>query len=353
MIAARPGSSSAGRQSAHRHGRNGAVHLGAIDTLANPMRTALDAPARSGPARRVLVAGASGFLGRSVVRALSSAGYDVRGLVRDAARGDRVEADGGTPVVGDILDLRTLKSAATGCSGIVHLAANPPAEEDAERVRVDGAANLVRIARQEGVARLVIGSGYWVYGSQSELIDEDCPVAPQGESGVNHAAEREGLEANRTGQLEVLVVRPGMVYGNGSWFRGLAEAIRTGEYRVVGGGSNRWSFIDRWDAGRAFRAVLEEGDPGEVYNAVDGRPAPLREFADFVAAELGVPPPATVTLETAERAVGAIVARHLAADRPTSGAKLRRLGWRPQIPSYRLGVPELLREMFPRDGPVR
>jgi nucleoside-diphosphate-sugar epimerase len=296
---------------------------------------------------RVLVVGASGYLGRSVVRALSSSGYEVRGLIRDPAKADLVREDGGAPVVGDILDPRTLRSASANCLGMVHLAANPPAKSDLARVRVEGTRNLVEVARQEGVHRLVIGSGYWVYRGQSGLIDEDSPVEPRGESQINYNAERAGVVANSKGRLEVVVVRPGMVYGNGSWFRGLAESVRSGEYRVIGGGRNRWSFIDRWDAGTAFATILELGKPGEVYNLVDGHPAPLREFVDHVAAELAVPPPPPIAMEAAEREMGVAVAHHLASDRATSNAKLVGLGWRPRVASYQDGIHSLLREMFP------
>lgn len=314
------------------------------------MPTTVASPVRVGKMDRVLVVGASGFLGRSVVRALSRAGHEVRGLVRDPLKGARVTEDGGTPVLGDILDVPSLLMAVSGCSGVIHVAANPPVGEDPTRVRVEGARNLVEVALREGVSRLVIGSGYWVYSGQPGPIGEDSPVDPRGESQINYDAERAGLEANTQDGLEVLAVRPGMVYGNGSWFRYMAESIRVGDYRVVGEGANRWSFIDRWDTGSAFRTVLESGSAGEVYNVVDGHPAPLREFADFVAAELGAPPPRNLALEEAVREMGETVARHLAADRPTSNAKLRELGWRTQYSSYRAGVPGLLREMFPRGG---
>src|SRR5208282_2881801 len=315
-----------------------------------PLTTTDNASVRSGKPRRILVAGASGFLGLSVVRALSRNGYEVRGLVRDALKGDRVRENGGTPMLGDVLDPRSLQKAVAGCSGVIHLAANPPAEGDLARVRVEGTRNLAEAARRERALRLVVGSGYWVYRGQSETIREDSPVEPRGESQINYDAERAGREANSHGGLEVLVVRPGMVYGDGSWFRGLADSIRAKEYRVVGEGKNRWSFIDRWDAGTAFQAVLESGEAGEVYNAVDGHPAPLREFADLVATELGVPPPPSIALEAAQRELGEAVARHLAADRPTSNDKLRGLGWRPQVARYRERVPSLLREMYPRSG---
>ncbi len=297
------------------------------------------------------MAGASGFLGLSLVRALSRNGYEVRGLVRDSLKRDRVRENGGTPILGDVLDPRSLQKAVAGCWGVIHLAANPPAESDLARVRVEGTRNLADAARRKKAFRLVVGSGYWVYQGQPNLIHESSPVEPRGESQINYDAERAGLEEHSHGSLEVLVVRPGMVYGDGSWFRGLADSIRAKEYRVVGEGANRWSFIDRWDAGTAFQAVLESGKAGEVYNAVDGHPAPLREFVDLVATELGVPPPPSITLEAGQREMGDVVARHLAADRPTSNDKLRGLGWRPRVARYRERVPSLLREMYPRNGP--
>jgi nucleoside-diphosphate-sugar epimerase len=313
------------------------------------MPTTVTARVGAGKVRTVLVVGASGFLGRSVVRALATAGYEVRGLVRDPLKGARVQEEGGIPIVGDILDVASLRRAGAGCSAVIHLAANPPVGGDPTKVRVEGTRNLAEVSRQEGIARLVIGSGYWVYRGRTDLIKEDSPVEPRGEAQINYDTERAGLDANSTGGLEVLVVRPGMVYGNGSWFGGLAESIRAEEYQVVGEGTNRWSFIDRWDAGTAFQTVLESGTAGEVYNVVDGHPAPLREFVDFVAAELGTLPPRSLPLEEAVRQMDDAVARNLAADRPTSNAKLRELGWKPQVSSYRDGIPGLLRQMFPGD----
>ncbi|MCI4333328.1 MAG: NAD(P)H-binding protein [Thermoplasmata archaeon] len=305
-----------------------------------------DSPARS--RAPVLVAGATGFLGRSVVRAISRTGIEVRGLVRDPRKQELVREDGGIPVSGDVLDVPSLRRALAGCGAVIQLAANPPPPTDPARVRVEGTQNIATAARREGVGRLVIGSGYWVYRGQAELIREDSPVDPRGESRLNYDAERAGLEANSPGDLEVLVVRPGMVYGNGSWFRDFAQAIGAGEYQVVGGGANRWSFVERGDAGTAFRAILESGMGAEVYNVVDGHPAPLRDFADLVAAELGAPSPPNLSLREAAHEMGEVITHHLAADRPTSADKLKALGWKPYFSSVQDGVPGLLREMFPR-----
>jgi nucleoside-diphosphate-sugar epimerase len=302
--------------------------------------------------RRVLVVGASGFLGRAVVRSLAEEGIEVHGLVRDPAKGERVRESGGIPFVGDILDPASLRAAGKGCAAAIHLAAHPSRDEDGVRVRVEGTQHLLDAARSEGMARVLIGSGYWVYGGQGEWITEESPVEPRGESQANFDAERVGLRANAPGTMEFLVLRPGMVYGDGSWFRSLALSIRSGEYSVVGDGKNRWSFVALPDTASAYARVLEAGVGGEVYNVVDGTPAPLREFVDFVAAEVGATPPRSVSEVTAAKELDEAVAHHLAADRPTSNQKLLGLGWRPRFSTYREGVPGVLREIFPR-GPGR
>jgi len=297
-----------------------------------------------------LVVGAGGFLGRAVVRALTEAGHEVHGLVRDPAKGELVRQSGGIPFVGDLLDRRALRTAARGCAAAIHLAAHPSKDEDAARVRVEGARELLEVAREGGISRVILGSGYWVYRGQPTLITEASPVDPRGEAQANYDAERVGLRANSPGSLDVLVVRPGMVYGPGSWFRALAVSVQSGGYSVVGDGKNRWSFVSLSDTGTAFVQILSAGVAGEVYNVADGNPASLREFVDYVAGQIGVAPPGSVSLEAAAADVGDVVAGHLAADRPTSNEKLVGLGWHARFPSYRDGVPGVLREIFPRAG---
>ncbi len=296
-----------------------------------------------------LVVGAGGFLGSEVVRALAAGGHRVVGLVRDGTKAARVTAAGGTAAVGDVLDQPSLVRAAQGCTNFVHLASawndSSAPEARALEVRVEGARNLARAAGEVGGRRLVVGSGYWIYPDTPGPIDETTPAAPEGESRANHDAETAATEAAREAHAEVLVVRPGMVYGDGAWFRPMAEAIREGSYRVVEGGTNHWSFVALSDTGAAFRAVLESGRAGEVYNVVDGMPATWRDFVRTVAAELGRPPPPSIDRRTAEELYGPIVARHLLANRYLLPERLRALGWRPRFPSYREGIPPLLREM--------
>ena len=313
-----------------------------------------DVPGEDSHGDPVLVAGASGFLGRAIVRALARQGRQVRGLVRDSARADWVRADGGIPVVGDVLDRESVLRATRSCRGIVHVAANPPAtqgpEDLARRVRVEGARNLVEAARVNRVERLVIGSGYWVYPSQPGTVTEDSVVRPEGEAKNNYDAERVALDAGISGSLEVMVVRPGMVYGDGAWFRPTFDAIRSGEYRTIDRGENLWSFVSLEDTGAGFATVLESGRPFQVYNLVDGHPRPWGEFVAHVAERVHVAPPKAISFEEAVASYGEGIARHLSANRAASSAKLEALGWRPRYPSFPDGVDSLIAEIERRPG---
>ncbi len=295
---------------------------------------------------RTLVVGAGGFLGAEIVRALALEGDPVRGLVRTPAAADRVRNAGGDPVPGDVLDPESVRRAVAGCEVIVHVAAasgSSPAY--AEQVRVDGARNLLAAAREAHARRLVVGSGYWVYRGSEARIAEDAPVDPRGESRVNFATEQVARSASVPSGVEVLVARPAMVYGDGAWFRPMAEGIRAGTYRVIGAAANRWSFVSVRDCGSAFAAIARRGQPGGTYNVADDRPAPWGEFARFVADELRADPPAELSLPEAEQEYGREVAHHLAADRALSADRLRALGWRPTQASYREGVRPVLAEM--------
>ncbi len=307
--------------------------------------------ARRGP---VLVAGAGGFLGRAIVQALVEGGWVARGLTRSPDGLASVERLGGEPVAGDVLDAAVVRAAAAECQAIVHVAANPGDEhgdpELPHRVRVEGCRNLADAARLASVPTLVVGSGYWVYADQPGPIREESRVDPQGESRTNYETE---LLARTFTDLDVRIVRPGMVYGDGSWLRSTLTALRDHSYRVIGSGSNAWSFVSLPDLGRAFRTVLEAGAPGNVYNVVDDEPRPWGEFAAYLADRIGCDRPASCSTAEAERIYGPVVARHLAAARATSSEKLQRLGWRPVFSNYRPGIDDLLARISPNSDPTR
>jgi nucleoside-diphosphate-sugar epimerase len=164
-------------------------------------------------------------------------------------------------------------------------------------------------------------------------------------SQINYEAEEVGRAAAARGELDTIVVRPGMVYGNGSWFREMAREIRSGTYRYVGDGANHLSPVHREDTGQAFRAIAERGVPGSTYLVVDDAPVSTLEFSTFLAGELKAPAPSSIRSEDAGREWGPEIATLNAANRSASNTKLRSLGWVPRFPTYRTGVPGVVEEL--------
>lgn len=297
---------------------------------------------------KVLVAGASGFLGLGALRALVAAGHEVVGLARTPEKAESVRRAGGAAAIGDILSIPALLEAARGCEALVHLAASSTSvspevgQSMAAKVRVDGAYNLVAAARKVGARRIVVGSGTWLYGDCQGTITETTRVKPTGNSMFNWQAERAALEANKPGVLEVVVLRPGMVYGQGGWFREMVDEIRAGSYRVPGDGANHWSPLHIDDCGQAFRAALERGKAGEVYLGADDGPLRLRDLVDQVADRSGVARPPTISMAQATALHGQATAGHLAANQALSNAKLKGLSWSPRFKQFHEGVQGVL-----------
>lgn len=191
---------------------------------------------------KVLVTGAAGFLGSSLVKALGRSGYHVRALLHDASRSISFLPDIET-VVADIQDSKAVREIAVGCGVIVHLAAkahaidDSGAAEDYETVNVDGTKHILEAAVRSGVNRIVFASSVKVFGEETRgCIDETQTPDPrtaygrskwQAENLVSEYAERHGLTA--------VSLRLPMVYGptkKGNLYR-MIEAIDHGRFPAL------------------------------------------------------------------------------------------------------------------------
>jgi nucleoside-diphosphate-sugar epimerase len=301
---------------------------------------------------QILVAGAAGYLGRSVVRACSKSGHTVHGLVRKPEQDDSVRASGGVPVRGDLLDAGSLSGATRGMDVVIQVAqAASGTWEERKAVRVDGTRHLVEAARRSRVPRFILGSGYWVYRGGPGVLTEDGPMEPMSVSLLNFGAEQAVRDRSAAQPVDWVILRPGMVYGLGSWFREMVDEIDAGRFRFVGDGSNFMSPVDLDDTGEAFRYACERGAAGESYLVVDDAPVTTAEFARFVAERRKAPPPSGIALDEAAREWGREIALLNAASRKASNAKLRRIGWSPGRATYREGVPRVLDAIPPYRGP--
>lgn len=308
---------------------------------------------------RVFVAGASGALGRPLVRRLTAAGHTVTGTTRHQEKAAEIRETGAEAVVCDVFDVAALNEAVAAAKpeAVVHaLTALPhrikPKDDylaATNRVRKEGTRNLVEAARAAGARRLIAESVAFFYEPEGNWIkDEEAPLFrdPPGRfaAGRDALAELERLVTEADG-LEGVVLRFGWFYGPGTHYdRGGAMAEETLKRRnpVIGSGDGVFSFIHVDDAAAAIVAALDHGPTG-VYNVVDDEPAPQREWLPVYAEALGAKPPRHVPAWLARLVAGADIASTGISMRGAANAKANReLGWAPAHPSWRQGFRDAL-----------
>ena len=243
---------------------------------------------------RALVTGARGFVGPYLVDHLESAGDEVVGL------GPEV----------DITDAEAIRSAVAAArpDAVYHLAAashvgsswSAPAE--VLRINAEGTLNLLLAAEAAGASRvLVVGSAeeYGIVDPSALPLAETAPlrpVTPYGASKV--AAEVVGLQAFLGRGLPVVLARPFNHLGPGQSDRLVASTLahqvarneRDGTDVIMAGDlTPRRDFTDVRDVVRAYRLLVERGEPGEAYNVCSGVAVPVSEVADALIAHAGRP----------------------------------------------------------------
>jgi len=244
---------------------------------------------------KVFVAGATGAVGRPLVRQLLEAGHEVTGTTRSAARAAGLERAGARAVVCDALQAEPLRAAVAAAEPdvVIHqLTALPdrfePRKRDlyepTNRIRIVGTRNLLDAAVAVGARRMICQSIAFAYApvggrvkEESDRLFSDAPE-PFG-PGVRAI---EGMERAVVGakRLEGIVLHYGWFYGPGTYFGedgSLASKVRRRRYPIVGDGGGLFSFVHVDDAASATVAALERGQTG-IYNVCDDEPAPLREW---------------------------------------------------------------------------
>src|SRR5262249_17839286 len=167
-----------------------------------------------------------------------------------------------------------------------------------------------------------------VYGEtpDGETVDEESPVALSDGEAMTRIAEEQAVELARFSGLSTVVLRLAAIYGPG---RGGRERLRAGNYKLTDDGAPWFSRVHVDDLVAIVRAAGERGPAGAVYCVADDRPTTQREYADWLVARLGVPPPPSV----ASLAPGQ--PRRGVRNRKVSNARLKReLGYQFRHPSY-------------------
>jgi nucleoside-diphosphate-sugar epimerase len=304
---------------------------------------------------KILVAGATGAIGRPLVVKLIERGHEVTGMTRSESRRDLIEWLGAKSVVADALDPEAVARAVaeTQPEVIVHELTAIGAGTDfrkidnyfglTNRLRTEGTDHLLSAAKAAGVRRFVAQSfAPLVYERSGSLIKtEEDPVDRHPLPAMRQTSEAMlYLEQAVTGaeDLEGVVLRYGGFYGDGTSIDVNPDAeqiaaIRGRKFPVVGSGGAVWSFVNVDDAAEATAIAVEKGEPG-IYNIVDDNPAPVKDWLPRIADAIGAKPPRHFPKWLGRIFAGEMGVMMMTELRGSSNEKAKReLGWRPEHPS--------------------
>jgi nucleoside-diphosphate-sugar epimerase len=317
---------------------------------------------------KILVAGATGAMGKQLVPRLVASGHDVAGMTQSDSGVETVRSLGASPVVADALEPEQVARAVaevepevivhqlTALTGSLTDVRHPDrAFARTDRLRTEGTDHLLAAGRAVGVCRFVAQSyAGWRFARRGgPVMTEEDPLdfgLPHKLRGMLDAIRH--LEDAVTGArwTEGLVLRYGSFYGPGTSMAPGGEhfeVIGKRKFPVVGSGAGVWSFVHIEDAAEASVAAVERGNRG-IYNIVDDEPAAVAEWLPALANTLGAKPPPRVPRWLGRLLAGEATAVMMTDVRGASNAKAKReLGWRPRHRSWREGFAEVVAQQVP------
>lgn len=250
---------------------------------------------------KVFLTGATGFVGHHVARALAAQGADLRLLVRKSSNLKNLEGIPGDTVVGDLAQPESFAPALSGCDAVLHVAADYRLwirdPQSMYRINVDGTRDLLRLARDAGVRRVVYTSSVATMHFRADgiVINEDTPVSLADMVGhykrSKFLAEQQAIAAVNDGQ-QVIILNPTTPVGPND-----AKPTPTGRIFVdfLNGKFPAYmdtglNLVDVSEVARTHVAALERGTPGRRY-ILGGENLTLKQVLDKMSAITGIPSP--------------------------------------------------------------
>lgn len=308
---------------------------------------------------RVLVTGASGFLGGHVAELLSARGDAVRALVRKTSNKKHLEKLKGVELFeGSVEQVERVREAVDGVDAVVHCAGIVKAKSTDEffAVNVGGTSNLVEAARRTGskLRRFVHVSSLEACGPSADGgpvdADQENPVTGYGRSKL--AAEKVVLSAK--GDMKVTILRPGAIYGprDGEILE-VFKSIQRGLLPLVAGGTAKGVWVYATDCAEAcVRAIEADVPSGRTYFVDDGcGPLDQKQMCADAERALGrkafvrasLPVPLLMTVARGVEAFGRVAGKPVMLTREkanmllqhwvcSSEATRKDLGWEPRVP---------------------
>lgn len=302
---------------------------------------------------RVFIAGATGVLGRRMVRQLTEKNHRVVGLARDEKGRRTIERLGGEAVVADIFDAGSLAAAVREADVVIHAATSIPTKvsgnradwELNDRLRREGTRALTEAAARLGAKTYVQQSIVWVARpADDSFFDEKTRVERPDEVYASaFDGERIASEAGARHGFNVAVLRCGGFYApDAQHTRTFAQGLLQRRLPLIGGGAAVSANIHADDAAAAFVAAAEAGRGG-LWHVTDDEPVTIKEMLLELAGRLGAPAPRRVPVWLARLFLWKGVIEFFTRSTRTSNRLFREeVGWSPRFPSFRAGLGQVV-----------
>jgi nucleoside-diphosphate-sugar epimerase len=280
---------------------------------------------------KVVLTGATGFIGSHVLPELLEHGHEVTALVRNDAQADIVAARGATPAVADLYDRPAVTGLLRQADGAIHTAS----PGDATSAGLDSAVVDAATSAFDGTGKPYLQiSGLWVYGPNLSITEASAFNAPALVS-WKEPIERRVLGANG---MRGAVIVSGTAYGDGGGgIPGLLlGSPRDGDGNLImlGTGQQHWSTVHVADLADVFRRILEDDAARGYYVISDGVDPTVAGLTEAAAVAVGAPGAVPGSDDEARARLGDYFAEVLLLDQRADAAKARAdLGWRPSRPT--------------------
>lgn len=290
---------------------------------------------------KILITGASGFIGSRLATKLAEKGHSIIGLVHNnKIKNPAIETisvdltNGNFTIPNEKFDI------------VFHLAAATPMEKNKKtlkKLNFDGTVNLFNQIKDK-TNFLVYVSGLGVFGDPGNtVIDESTSLNPQTDYTKIRLDAQQYLEnICKNNSIHLSIVYLGEVYGNGGWFTSqIVNRLKKGSFRMPKSGEYYRCLVHVDDVVNSLIAIAENKVHDESFIITDSNPVLFKDFINFTSDKLGAKHPGSIPMFLANAVLGRDFVKLLTTSIKTSNEKISKL-YNFQYPSYKEGIESVI-----------
>lgn len=288
---------------------------------------------------KILVTGASGFIGTRLVEELVNEGFRVSSLVRSKEKGNQNTEI----IIGDLTDSQLKIDG--DFDTVFHLASHTPLEKNKKtlkKVNLDGTRNLFSAINGK-TKHFVYISGLGVFGEPNQIVDENFPFKPNTDFVKIRLEAQKFLEEEcKKNQIQFTAIFFGDVYGKTGWFNEmLVKRLKNKTFKIPGKGNYVKCFVHVDDAVGSLIAIQKKSAFGQNYIVVDSNPVTFKEFVNYAANKIQVKNPGSVPMFIAKAVLGGDLIKLLTTPIKASNEKIKKI-YDFKFPDYKKGIDSIL-----------